>query len=141
MTETADDLSAPLGQNTERRERRFRMPFSAMQAIAALLGAFLLAFAGFAIFGRNPLGGEPVANIAIRQMGQDEKAVAAAAHTEPGKTAPGPAAAGEQRTVTIIDGSSGKRQDVVIGSDTSSVRGRALRSRPRRDGRSPPACR
>ena len=120
MAETVDDLSAPLGQNTERRQRRFRMPFSAMQAIAALLGAFLLAFAGFAIFGRNPLGGEPVANIAIRQMGQNDKvAAAAAARTEPGKAAPGPAAAGEQRTVTIIDGSNGKRQDVVIGSDTS----------------------
>jgi polysaccharide deacetylase 2 family uncharacterized protein YibQ len=123
MAETVDDLSAPLGQKTERRKRSFRLPFTAMQALAALLGLFLLAFAGFALFGNNPLGGEPVANVAIRQNPADDKAATApAAHAEQGdqqgeKAAPKQAASGEQKTVTIIDGSSGKRQDVVIGGD------------------------
>jgi polysaccharide deacetylase 2 family uncharacterized protein YibQ len=125
MTETADDLSAPLGQKTVARGKgRFRLPFTVMQALAALLGLFLVVFAGFAIFGDNPFGGEPIAHIAIRQTGQgsekaDEKASAASPTVadHDAKSTPKPAAAGEPKTVTIIDGSSGKRQDVVIGSD------------------------
>ena len=37
MTETADDLSAPLGQDKPRRKRRLRLPFTAMQAVAVML--------------------------------------------------------------------------------------------------------
>jgi hypothetical protein len=43
MTEMTDDLSTPLGQKTERQKRRFRLPFTAMQALAVLLGLFLVA--------------------------------------------------------------------------------------------------
>ena len=67
MAETADDLSTPLGQQTARRKRRFRLPFTGMQALAVVLGLILVTFAGFAIFGDNPLGGEPVAHVALRQ--------------------------------------------------------------------------
>ena len=122
MTETADDLSAPLGQKTVRRKRRFRLPFTALQALAVLLGLSLVTFAGFAIFGDNPFGGEPTAHVAIRQKSQgDEKAAAMAPSVaDPGaKSAAKPAANGEPKTVTIIDGSSGKRQDVMIGSDSA----------------------
>ena len=116
MAETADDLSAPLGQKTVPRKRRFQLPFTAMQVLAALLSLFLAVFAGFAIFGNNPLGGEPVAHVALRQAEPaDEKPVAAPAENA-AKSAP-KAAPGEPKTVTIIDGSSGKRQDVVIGAD------------------------
>ena len=59
MTEAADELSAPLGQKTGRGKRRFRLPFTAMQALAALLGLFLVAFTTVALFTDNPLGGEP----------------------------------------------------------------------------------
>jgi uncharacterized protein len=120
MAETADDLSAPLGQKTVRRKRPFRLPFTAMQALAALLGLFLAVFAGFAIFGDHPLGGEPVVHVALREaQPADERATAApAAPTEnAAKSASKPATPGEQKTITIIDGSSGKRQDVVIGAD------------------------
>ena len=58
MTETADDLSAPLGQDKPRRKRRLRLPFTAMQLFAVVLGLFLVTFAGFAIFNTDPLGGE-----------------------------------------------------------------------------------
>ena len=44
MTEMTDDLSTPLGQKTERQKRRFRLPFTAMQALAVLLGLFLVVF-------------------------------------------------------------------------------------------------
>jgi polysaccharide deacetylase 2 family uncharacterized protein YibQ len=126
MAETADDLSTPLGQQTARRKRRFRLPFTGIQALAVLLGLFLAAFAGFAIFGDNPLGGEPVARIALRPpttpADQGEKtAMAPAVAAEPGtKSAAKQGAPAEQKTVTIIDGSSGKRQDVVIGGDAAA---------------------
>ncbi len=122
MAETADDLSTPLGQQTARRKRRFRLPFTGIQALAVLLGLFLAVFAGFAIFGDNPLGGEPVARIALRPPAtpadQGEKAaLAPSGAAEPAaKSVARQAAPADQKTVTIIDGSSGKRQDVVIGS-------------------------
>src|SRR5215469_3689846 len=116
MAETVDDLSAPLGQNRERRKRRFRLPFSAMQVLAALLGLFLVTFIGFALFNDNPLGGEPIAHVAIREKASEEKSAPPAAnHEHAEKAVPAQAGPGEQKTVTIIDGSSGKRQDVVVG--------------------------
>jgi len=120
MAETADDLSAPLGQKTVRRKRRFRLPFTGLQALAVLLGLFLATFAGFAIFNENPLGGEPVTRIAIRQAAPtDEKpATAPAGVSEPSaKSVARQATPSEQRTVTIIDGSSGTRHDVTISGD------------------------
>jgi hypothetical protein len=77
MAETADDLSTPLGQKTARRKRRFRLPFTALQALAVLLGLFLVTFLGFAIFHDNPLGGEPIARIAIRPSAPAEEKPAA----------------------------------------------------------------
>jgi polysaccharide deacetylase 2 family uncharacterized protein YibQ len=122
MAETADDLSTPLGQETARKTRRFRLPFSAPQVIAVLMGLFLLAFLGFAVFNDNPLGGEPSARVAIRQAAPVEKSVSTPAGASApvvksaADTAKPPASAG-QKTVTIIDGSSGARHDVVVSGD------------------------
>jgi polysaccharide deacetylase 2 family uncharacterized protein YibQ len=123
MAETADDLSTPLGQETVRKKRRrLRLPFSAPQAIAVLMGLFLLAFVGFAVFNDNPLGGEPGARVAIRQTTPVEKS----ASTPAGAAAPvvksaadiaKPADPAGKKTVTIIDGSSGARHDVVVSGD------------------------
>ncbi len=123
MTETTDDLSTPLGQKSERRRRRFRLPFTAMQALAVLLGLFLVAFLTVALFTDNPFGGEPVARIALRTPAADEKQPAAASGQtgQPAKSASQPN--GDNKTVTIIDGSSGKRQDVVIGGDAADKGG------------------
>jgi polysaccharide deacetylase 2 family uncharacterized protein YibQ len=119
MAETADDLSTPLGQEAARRKRRYRLPFSGMQALAALLGLFLAAFAGFAIFNDNPLGGEPIKRMALPQASPGEK-LASPARSEPeAKSAARQAAPADQKTVTIIDGSNGARQDVVIGGDAA----------------------
>lgn len=126
MTETADDLSAPLGQDKPRRKRRLRLPFTAMQLLAVMLGLFLVAFAGFAIFNKDPLGGEPMTRIAIRDPKATDKATdekPAAGHSEESKhatkAAPKEAASGEHKTVTMIDGSTGERHDVVIGTDAA----------------------
>jgi polysaccharide deacetylase 2 family uncharacterized protein YibQ len=116
-TDTVDDLSAPLGQK-EGRKRRFRLPFTAMQMLAVLLGLFLAIFAGFAIFNNNPLGGEPIARVVLHPAKPPEEKVAATSQYET-KAAPKQTPSGEQKTVTIIDGSSGARRDVVIGSDAA----------------------
>ncbi|MGN1285080.1 MAG: divergent polysaccharide deacetylase family protein [Bradyrhizobium sp.] len=129
MAEAADELSTPLGQQTVGRTRRFRLPFTAMQALAVLLGLVLVGFVGVALFNDNPLGGEPMARITLRNppsASADDKHAPAEPAVKSAATAP--AAAGDAkndtkndtkndaRTVTIIDGSSGKRQDVVIGA-------------------------
>ena len=117
---TADDLSTPLGQNSPRK-RRFRLPITGTQAIVAVLGVVLTTFLGFAIFNDNPLGGEPVARVAIRPSttppAEKSAATSADAKSAP-EAAKQPAVAG-QKTITIIDGSSGARQDVVVSGDAS----------------------
>ncbi|WP_439395781.1 divergent polysaccharide deacetylase family protein [Bradyrhizobium sp. PMVTL-01] len=133
MTETADDLSAPLGQDKPRRKRRLRLPFTAMQLLAGLLGLFLVTFAGFAIFNKDPLGGEPMTRIAIREPKVTDEKPASSQESKPeGKheTAPKQAAPGEQKTVTMIDGSTGARHDVVIGAGEAADKGEAASAPP-----------
>ncbi len=110
---TTDDLSAPLGQDRPRKWR-YRLPFTAPQLLAAAFGLFLLTFLGFALFNDNPLGGEPMARVAYDPStlpGDKTKSNSAAPMAQQQQTAPAPAT----QTITIIDGSSGKRQDVMIG--------------------------
>ncbi|SFJ41475.1 divergent polysaccharide deacetylase family protein [Bradyrhizobium sp. Gha] len=133
MTETADDLSTPLGQDTPRRKRQLRLPFTAMQLLAVMLGLFLVTFAGFAIFNKDPLGGEPMTRIAIGDLkatdakpatGQGEESKRAV------KEAAKEAASGDQKTVTMIDGSTGARHDVVIGPGDAADKGEAASAPP-----------
>jgi polysaccharide deacetylase 2 family uncharacterized protein YibQ len=122
MAEGADELSTPLGQQAAGPKPWLRLPFTAMQALAVLLGVVLVAFIGVVLFNDNPLGGEPIAHITLhRTTAADEKLAATASHrAEPAaKSAPKQPASGESKTVTIIDGSSGKRQSVVIGGDAA----------------------
>ncbi|MGM4925075.1 divergent polysaccharide deacetylase family protein [Tardiphaga sp. 804_B3_N1_9] len=126
MAVSADDLSAPLGQKSKRK-RQFRLPFSGTQALATILALLLLGFLGVAIFNNNPMGGEPVARVAIKAPSATEDKAAAkppveVKHGTP-ETAKAPEAPG-QKTITIIDGSSGARKDVVVsseGSDSAAV--------------------
>jgi polysaccharide deacetylase 2 family uncharacterized protein YibQ len=122
MAETTDDLSTPLGQQTMRRKVRYRLPFTGFQALAVLLGLFLVTFVGFVLFNDNPLGGEPIARVALHQG--DGKSATSPTMTPAAGPALAPMApksdAGqspEQKTVTIIDGSSGTRHDVVISGE------------------------
>ena len=123
MAEAADDLSAPLGRNPSRGKRRFRLPFSGLQALVVLLGLFLATFAGYALFNDDPLGGEPRGHIAIGPAvsggeKSGEKAVEKPASAEPTMNPARAGAPSDQRTVTIIDGSSGARHDVTISGET-----------------------
>jgi len=136
---TTDDLSAPLGRKPAPKPR-LRLPVTGTQALAIALGLFLLTFLGFALFNDNPLGGEPSARVAFdpaRLGGEikageprsgeaktgetktsDAKTVDAKAPegaATPAKAASAEPAAG-QKTITIIDGSSGARHDVVVAT-------------------------
>lgn len=85
--------------------------------MAVLFGLFLAGFVGFAIFGNNPFGGEPLVRVPIEPSAMPPKAadVAAAPKTVTAPEAPAkPADAAGQRTITIIDGSSGTRRDVTV---------------------------
>jgi polysaccharide deacetylase 2 family uncharacterized protein YibQ len=134
-----DELSTPLGQSAKKKRRRFKLPLRVSHIIAGLLGLFLLACAGWALVVDDPLGGEPVAVVAT---GFDPPKSAAAlpvvvsgagavqgprSYDGPGSPAakqlqvPAPVAAQpaaapppNTKTVTIIDGSTGKRQEVAI---------------------------
>jgi hypothetical protein len=66
----ADDLTAPLGQETK-RGRSFSAAITASipQAIAIALAAFLGAFVLWAVIADNPFGGEPMAVVQISPAG------------------------------------------------------------------------
>jgi len=123
MALTSDDLSTPLGQKLTRK-RRFRLPLSGTQAIAVVLGLLLTAFLGFVIFNDNPLGGEPVARVALGPTTTPPDEKSAEAHGDGASGAKSAAEAAKQtpvagqKTVTIIDGSSGARHDVVLSGDS-----------------------
>jgi uncharacterized protein len=120
MAVTADDLSTPLGQKSVGK-RLFRLPITGTQTIVGVLGLVLITFLGFAIFNDNPLGGEPVARVALRPAAAPpaEKSAQAPGDARPAaETAKQPPAAG-QKTVTIIDGSSGTRHDIVVSGEAS----------------------
>ena len=129
-----DDLSAPLGQNAKKKRRRFELPIrAAAWRSPALLGAVRAVSARSGpLMVDDPLGGEPIAVVG------DRSATRQAAGTEAGgrrpRSAPklraattgrAPARRSRRRarrqprrparkTVTIIDGSTGKRQEVPI---------------------------
>jgi polysaccharide deacetylase 2 family uncharacterized protein YibQ len=121
MGEETDDLSTPLGRQAPRAPRR-RLPV--LPLLTGLFGVSLAVFAGFVLFGDDRGGGEPVVAVAIHEAGLPDPAVtdaAAATKVETTKvatTAAATAATGAepagQRTVTIIDGSSGTRKSVTI---------------------------
>jgi polysaccharide deacetylase 2 family uncharacterized protein YibQ len=133
-----DDLSAPLGQSRGKSNKKSQkwaalLAFLAPRALAGVLGCFAVVFLGWLLFAEGPLGGEPMVVITtslqadappgpdrkVGEAGGQRTAESDPAHPNrydgpaiiPGQPAP-PAPAGNM--VTIIDGSSGKRQDVPI---------------------------
>ena len=130
MPEMFDELSAPLGLNAARK-RRARLPFTAIQALALLLGLSLVAFVGVAGFNRH--GSEPITSIVIpmsKPAGELSTTTAASSKDETG-AAPRQAAPGQHKTVTIIDGSSGARQEVIIGTGDHTNGGSRISPRSR----------
>jgi uncharacterized protein len=113
-----DDLNAPLGQQKPKPPRRISAP----QAIAGVLAACGLVVVGWAAFVNDPLGGEPVAVVSLKpaatEAGQrHDGATLNADSTHAAKTAEKPEpqqTLPSAKTITIIDGSNGNRQDIVL---------------------------
>jgi uncharacterized protein len=145
-----DDLSAPLGQDGKRR-RRFVLPKAVPNLIVAVLATIVLGFGLWTLVVEDPLGGEPMAVVSTQgQSSPDaggkpdgarraEKPGAVDAASGPGTTGAGPdkPAAPATQTVTIIDGTSGKREQVVI--NTPAGASESGRSSPP-EGRKNPAA-
>jgi polysaccharide deacetylase 2 family uncharacterized protein YibQ len=129
---TADELSAPLGQMPRKQRRKF--PIAVPHVIAGALALFLGTFVLWTIVGDDPFGGEPMVTAPV-----DLRAAAAVKKPEPLAApenaanpqgphrydGPAPASAPPEKnapanpppntkTVTIIDGKTGARQEVVI---------------------------
>jgi polysaccharide deacetylase 2 family uncharacterized protein YibQ len=116
----ADELSAPLGQSKKRRY--FKMPPITSAVMVGVFGFFLAVFVLWAAVMKDPMGGEPMVVVALPDLPASAKPEAGAdAKSGPDASAPSqpaaaPAAPGTQ-TITIIDGSSGKTQDVQVPSE------------------------
>jgi len=133
-----DDLSAPLGQGSGRdksgksKQNRWAaaLPIG-LRVLAGALGCFALVILGWALFAEAPLGGEPVVVVTANPhvdaaASPDTKTIEASPGriveidgTRPNRydgpaIVPGQPAAPGGNTVTIIDGSTGNRQDVPI---------------------------
>lgn len=116
---TADELSTPLGQSKPAARARRKLPFSLLQLVATLSGLFLLAFLSVALFVDHPFGGEPMVRLAIKSDAPPAAQPAAPAappviDASPAAPPATPTAGPGQRTVNIIDGSSGARQSVIV---------------------------
>lgn len=137
-----DELNAPLGQAAKSTSLLSRMPLlsklpvSGPQLLAGLLGLSGLVVMAWAALVNDPLGGEPVVVVAAKPAGTAESKPEAGG--EGGHRYDGPAAKATidkgppaeaakdtpppgSKTVTIIDGSSGKRQEVVIPGSGSAA--------------------
>ena len=128
-----DDLNAPLGQ--DKGKKQWKLPAVLPHVVAGALGLFALVVAAWAIFGNDPLGGEPIAVVATKQPGNAAPAkregasdgVNHARYDGPSEQKPADASVAVKivtappgsKTVTIIDGSSGKSQEVTIPGNPS----------------------
>lgn len=114
----ADELNAPLGQRRQPK-RRLKIPRAVPLAFAGLLGAAVAGFAAWVVIVDDPLGGEPVAVVSTKAQAKPDAGTPPgsppgdrAAQSGHGANPAAPAKA--TQTVTIIDGSSGKRQEIAI---------------------------
>lgn len=129
----ADDLDTPLGKKKPAKKRKPTIPALVPQAIAGVLACAVAGFVGYALVMDDPLGGEPSA-VATALPKADEKKLdnpmLATGTPPPGgaRRYDGPEAAIAEaaktpaKTINIIDGSSGKTQQVVLGSPEDAKR-------------------
>jgi polysaccharide deacetylase 2 family uncharacterized protein YibQ len=110
--EPADDLSKPLGQ-TRKKKKSFVLPVPwVTRAVAGVLGVCCAVLAGWILFVDDPYGGEPAVVISAATATPQTKP--ASEGQAPSKPAV-PSVEAEKKTVTIIDGTTGNRQEVTVG--------------------------
>jgi len=127
----ADDLSAPLGQN--KRKVPSKLPALLPKAVAGLLALSILGIGVWAAVVEDPFGGEPRAIVVAAPAVEAKSAEggggpvsrhdgnAGAAKVAAAPAAAEPPAGG--KTVNIIDGMSGRSQQVVLPSPPGEAKG------------------
>jgi polysaccharide deacetylase 2 family uncharacterized protein YibQ len=118
--EPIDDLAKPLGQSAKKKKKRFVLPIPVVtRVLAGLLALCVAVLAGWILFVDEPFGGEPVAVVSAVTGGSGEAKVAAESQPLAKPSAAPIATEAEKKTVTIIDGTTGKRQDVTVGQSSA----------------------
>ncbi|HEX5507792.1 MAG TPA: divergent polysaccharide deacetylase family protein [Pseudolabrys sp.] len=122
-----DDLDTPLGQAT--RKTRARFPAAMPYVVAGVLALFSVAVVLWATFANDPLGGEPVAvvltNPPVVKASADQAGAGKGEHDRydgpSGKSATPAVAVKEEpqapagsKIITIINGASGTKQNIVV---------------------------
>ena len=119
----AEDLNVPLGQHLPVKRRR-QWQAAIPLAVAGALGLVVATFAGWALLVDDPLGGEPYVVVATAGAPQATVPKVVAGTASPrshdgaapvqDRASPQAASPAGTRTITIIDGSTGQRQQVNI---------------------------
>lgn len=129
---TMDEFSAPLGRHTRPRNRGLRISASRIAIGAGALAAVLAT--AWAITTDSPLRGRPdaiasapevtraAANAPVTASGVEQSARQRNNPSDAAPEALAPPSATAMRTVTIIDGMTGKRREIVL-PETSNVIG------------------
>ena len=131
----ADDLSTPLGQ--DKKHKRSKLPKLLPRAVAGALGLCLVVFVVWAAVVDDPLGGEPIVVVstdarappakkpdeaapnAAKTSAESEpktepKSATAAADTKQATAEPPKGPPAGMQAITIIDGGTGNRQEVLV---------------------------
>jgi len=119
----ADDLGSPLGKNPAKRS--WRIPTPALTIAAGILGLLIVTFVWVSII-NNPRGGEPFVVVGIENSNVKQKPgppvpPAVSERTADAKPTDQPKPPPGSQTVTIIDGKSGARQEVIIRNVDPSI--------------------
>lgn len=124
-----DDLNKPLGQD-KKATRGLTLPPFLPHAIAGALVLSLVGFGLWAAMNDDPLGGEPNALVSV-EPGLSPNKTADAPGEPPKVDVARPEPPAGSKTVTIIDGSSGKREEVTIPAPRGASAGNAPALNPR----------
>ena len=146
---TPDDLTAPLGQRKPARPSR-KLTLAQLHLIAGVLALSLVVGTGWMFLADNPFGRGPM-TAANSQMpattspGADEAEIrvirlspAERMAVQDDKIAAAPVAVPATRTITIIDGTSGRRQEVEIPVAADDTPNRVADVRPEPNPPVPP---
>jgi uncharacterized protein len=122
---TNNDLTAPLGQNPTTARRVIKFP--AAQIIAVALGLFFGLFMLWAVVAQDPSGGEPVAvapadlhfakkEPTVVAVPQPAAPAGSAQPAAPAQSAAAPVKPPDTVTITIVDGKTGAKREVVLAA-------------------------
>jgi polysaccharide deacetylase 2 family uncharacterized protein YibQ len=112
----ANDLDSPLRARTHAGRNAGKRGAAGIAALAVAAFVAMFGFVAFWVFTKDdPLGGEPRHVVKLETPSQTPPAAAPQSQTKTMPAAP-QAPSADNRTVTIIDGNTGQRRDVVVNN-------------------------